>query len=91
MYFLRDKQGHELDAVIESGQGQLTGIEIKSGATIASDFFNGLDYWRTRLSPATLDPWMIYGGDEEQIRQRGHVIPWSELQALLSKLTTLVC
>jgi len=25
------------------------GIDIKPGATLVSDFFNGLDYWRERL------------------------------------------
>ena len=88
VYFLRDKQGHELDAVIELGSGHLLGVEIKSGATIASDFFNGLDYWRTKLSPATLDPWMIYGGDQEQNRQRGHVVPWNDMEALLNEVIT---
>ena len=55
--FLRDKQGHELDAVIELGTEHLLGIEIKSGATIASDFFNGLEYWRCLLytSPSPRD------------------------------------
>ena len=88
VYFLRDKQGHELDAVIELGSGHLLGIEVKSGATIASDFFNGLDYWRTRISSATLDPWMIYGGDQEQNRQRGHVVPWNDMEALLNEVIT---
>lgn len=86
VYFLRDKQGHELDAVIKMGSGSLMGIEIKSGATIASDFFNGLDYWSERLSSVKLDPWMIYGGDSRQRRERGHVVPWNDLNALLNKV-----
>lgn len=86
VYFLRDKQGHELDAVIELGAKHLLGLEIKSGATIASDFFNGLDYWRTRLGSTTLEPWMIYGGDSHQRRQRAHVVPWNDLTELLSEV-----
>jgi len=89
VYFLRDKQGHELDAVIEMGSQSLMGIEIKSGATIASDFFNGLDYWRERLSSIKLDPWMVYGGDSRQHRERGHVVPWNDMDALLNELVSI--
>lgn len=46
------------------------------------------DYWRTKWSPATLDPWMIYGGDKEQIRQREHVVPWGDMEVLPSELTS---
>lgn len=88
VYFLRDKQGHELDALIEKGSGSLMGIEIKSGATVASDFFNGLDYWREQLSSVTLDPWLIYGGDSRQRRERGHVVPWNEMDALLTEMVS---
>ena len=86
VYFLRDKQGHELDALIESGSGGLMGIEIKSGATIANEFFNGLDYWRERLGSDTIDPWLIYGGDNRQRRERGHVVPWNDMDALLDEI-----
>ncbi len=59
--FLRDKQRHErheLDAVIKLGPSRLMEVEIRSGATIASNFFKGLDYWHERLSLVTLEPWM---------------------------------
>jgi hypothetical protein len=31
-------------------------VEIKSGETIASDFFANLDYWRAKLSCQTITP-----------------------------------
>ena len=88
VFYLRDKQGHELDALIEMGSGSLMGIEIKSGATLASDYFNGLDYWRERLGSVTLDPWLIYGGETRQRRERGHVVPWNNMQALLREMVS---
>ena len=84
--FLRDRQGHELDAVIETAPESLMGVEIKSGATVASDHFSGLDYWREQLQPKALQPWLVYGGETEQNRQRGHVLPWSNLQPLLEQM-----
>jgi len=86
VHFLRDKQGHELDAVVEKGAGKLMGVEIKSGATIASDFFRNLDYWGEHLTSVALERWMIYGGDSHQRRERGHVVPWNDLPALLAEL-----
>jgi len=86
VYFLRDRQGHELDAVVEVAPGEILGIEMKSGATVASDFFKGLDYWREQLLPCKVQPWLVYGGESAQRRERGHVLPWSKLQPLLDKL-----
>jgi predicted AAA+ superfamily ATPase len=87
LHFLRDKAGHEIDVIVETAPGVLQGVEVKSGATVASDFFAGLDYWQSRLERHTLQPWLIYGGDTPQPRQRATVLPWSGLQALLKTVT----
>ena len=88
VHFLRDKQGHEIDAVIEPRPGVLLGVEVKSGATVASDFFGGLDYWRKHLTSTTLQPWLVYGGDTRQNRERGQVLPWNDLEPLLADVVT---
>lgn len=88
VHFLRDKQGHEIDAVVETARGPLVGVEIKSGATIASDFFENLDYWRERLVDQALEPWLVYGGTTEQRRERGRVVAWRKLDALLEAVTS---
>ena len=86
LYFLRDKEGHEIDLLVETAPRVLHGVEIKSGATVAADFFAGLDYWRDRLDRHTLHPWLIYGGETAQSRQRASVLPWSGLGPLLNAL-----
>lgn len=83
LHFLRDKAGHEVDAVVETGPGHLEGVEIKSGQTVASDFFSGLDYWRSRLKGHTLESWLIHGGEAAQARSQGTVLPWSGLAPLI--------
>ena len=85
VYFWRDKEGREVDAVVESA-GVLHAIEIKSGQTVASDFFDNLDYWRRHGNGQPIKPWLVYGGDSAQRRERGTVVPWAQIQTLLAAL-----
>lgn len=86
LHFLRDKEGHEIDALIETGPHSFQAVEVKSGETIASDFFNGLDYWRAKLSHQELTPWLIHGGTTRQDREKASVLPWNDFSPLLNTL-----
>ncbi len=75
-FFWRDSAGHEIDIIIDAGL-TLTPVEVKSGATVARDFFKGIDYWQNlagvgEQSPAAL----IYGGDNSMIRNGVHIYAW---------------
>lgn len=83
LHFLRDKEGHEIDALIETAPDTFQAIEIKSGETIAADFFSGLDYWRTRLARQSLTPWLVHGGTAHQDREKATVLPWCDLSPLV--------
>lgn len=83
--FLRDREGHEVDAIVERA-GRIHAIEIKSGQTIASDFFDNLDFWRAQLPDTAITPWLVYGGDKPQSRERGTVVPWSQIGSLTQNL-----
>lgn len=90
--FLRDKQGHEVDALIEIAPLNWQALEIKSGETIASDWFDSLNYWagqfatddNTRFARS-----LIYGGTNAQTRQQTQVFPWCDLALCLKPLTSL--
>jgi predicted AAA+ superfamily ATPase len=90
LYFMRDQQGHEVDAVVETAPQQLHLIEIKSGETIASDWFAGLKYWGVALTvmagKVSNKPWVIYGGTTAQSRSAAEILPWADLSALLSQI-----
>jgi len=84
LYFWKDRNGREVDVVIDSGE-KLTAAEMKSGRTIASDFFRGLDVW-TRVSGHASDtPWLVYGGSERQSRAYAEVLPWSSIRELAER------
>lgn len=88
LYFLRDKEGHEVDLVVETAPKVIQAVEIKSGATVAGDFFAGLEYWGGKLAGQTLSPWLVYGGDSPQKRSKGAVVPWTGIQPLLAALSS---
>jgi hypothetical protein len=85
LFFWRDRTGHEVDLLIEQGAA-LTPVEIKSGRTVASDFFKGIDDWRRISGQAETAAWLVYGGEREQSRARVHVLPWRRIGELAARL-----
>jgi uncharacterized protein len=77
LYFWRDSTGHEVDLIVEFGDKPVA-IEIKSGATVASDFYDGLKYWRQLAGPKAPAA-LIYAGDKQFTRQGIHTYSWSVL------------
>jgi uncharacterized protein len=76
--FWRDSTGHEIDILIDQGEA-LTALEVKSGQTIASDFFSGLRYWRGLVGDARAPTALVYGGDRSFRREGTTVYRWSDL------------
>ena len=77
LFYWRDKTGREIDVIIENGT-ELIPVEIKSGATISSDYFKNLNYWR-KLS-GSKKAFVIYNGEQNQKRSDGTaVLPWREI------------
>jgi len=58
--FWRDSTGNEVDLVVTAGSTSAA-IEIKSGATVASDYYKGLKYWN-KVSGSEGGT-VVYGGD----------------------------
>ena len=76
LYFWRDHRGHEVDLLVETPDGPHA-VEIKSGETVAGDFFKGLAHWRSlsgRSTPATV----VYGGRESYVRGGVDVRAWRD-------------
>lgn len=48
LYYLRDKEGHEIDLVIEQEQ-KLYPVEIKLAGHITDDGMRGIHYWRKKI------------------------------------------
>jgi predicted AAA+ superfamily ATPase len=83
-YYWRNKLGNEVDCLLER-EGCITAVEIKSGRTVAADWFDGLKYWQKISGQSAANSFLVYGGSERQQRNAGQAISWMELADLLKK------
>lgn len=82
--FFRNVKGLECDLFYETGHG-IGAIEAKSGATIASDYFDSLNRVAKRL-PEVTRKLVIYGGLDRQTRANGEVVPLGDLGGALKDI-----
>lgn len=82
LFFWRDHKGLEVDVVLEK-EGKLIPIEIKSGQTIASDWFDALKTFCALAQTEALEPHLIFGGDGPTHTRNGvQIIPWNHLNKI---------
>lgn len=77
--FWRDRGGHEVDLIIEKAD-RLIPVEIKSGQTLTTDSFKGLNWWK-KLADED-NSFLVYGGDSSYERAGTSVISWRNQTAL---------
>lgn len=81
--FFRDSRGLECDILFETASG--TGaIEIKSGATVTTDFFTALNAVAKVVPDITMNA-VVYGGAIRQSRSAGEVVPFDDLHGFLER------
>lgn len=64
LYFYRDRDGVEVDFVIESAAGSIVGVEVKAKATVRSEDLRGLQRLAGRLGPRFFHGVVLYNGTE---------------------------
>jgi predicted AAA+ superfamily ATPase len=78
LFFWRDSKGLEVDLVLEEGT-ELSPVEIKSGQTVAPDFFAGLQKWSALAGRTDRPATLVYGGEREMSRDNVTILPWKKL------------
>jgi predicted AAA+ superfamily ATPase len=86
IYFWRDVQGHEIDAIIEKSFNVVVPVEIKPRKTIINDFFKGLLDWSSIIEQQDIPSYVIYAGDENMKYKKGHIFPWFAINDLLAEI-----
>ena len=82
--FFRDSKGLECDLLYPAGSG-FAAFEVKSGATIGSDYFRSL-HRMAQVVPDITSKTVVYGGETRQSRSDSEVIPLSDLGDVLDML-----
>jgi uncharacterized protein len=78
LHFWRDHAGHEIDLVVETEDGRLDAIELKSGATYAGDWARALHQWRGFASDGVGNLRVVYGGEASYPREGVDVLSWRD-------------
>ena len=84
-HFLRDRKGFEVDLLLDTVD-RLIATEVKSGQTVAGDFFSNLERLTKRsahlFDNRSIEARVVYGGTQRQQRRHVDVVPWSEIKDL---------
>lgn len=85
LHHFRVNRGVEVDLIVDEGP-VLKPIEVKSGATIHSDFFRGVERFRELFSEDAREVQgsVVYGGDDSRSRSSVAVVPWNAVSAIVS-------
>lgn len=88
LYFWRDQNKRlEVDCIIDHGVF-VTPLEIKSGQTINSSFFDGIKAWAELASTDPSTGIVVYGGQDLAYQTKyGHVVGWSKIGTLAAQIT----
>ncbi|MDX2285911.1 MAG: ATP-binding protein [Bacteroidia bacterium] len=85
LYFWRDRTGHEIDLLIDTGR-RLHPVEIKSGQSIQPHFFSNLAFFSELSGGDPSLAALVYAGEERQQRSSGAVCGWRAYPDFLSSL-----
>jgi predicted AAA+ superfamily ATPase len=84
-YFVRDRKGFEVDLLLDIG-ARFIATEIRSGQTVAGDFFAHLEQLKGKLprphAEREIEARVVYGGSNQQRRLEIDVIPWNQVKDL---------
>lgn len=89
LYFWRDLNGRfEVDCLVDLGNF-LVPIELKSGQTAITHFFDGLRAWQEIAQERGLKGYVVYAGQNAQPRAIGNLIGWQAAGQLIKKIEAL--
>lgn len=80
-YYWQDNHGKEIDCLLVNGEG-VTAVEIKSGKTISTSYFENLKYWRSLAALPESQEYVVYGGDQSMQTGAGTLISWKNLDRI---------
>jgi predicted AAA+ superfamily ATPase len=80
-YFWQDNHGKEIDCLLVDGEN-VTPVEIKSGKTLSTSYFDNLKYWRPLASLPEDQGYVVYGGEQSMQTGAGTFVGWRHLERI---------
>ena len=80
-YYWQDNHGKEIDCLLVNGE-KVAAVEIKSGKTISTSYFENLNYWRSLTALPENQEYVVYGGDQSMQTSAGTLISWKDLDRI---------
>ena len=80
-YYWQDNHGKEIDCLLVNGE-KVTAVEIKSGKTISTSYFENLNYWRSLAALPKNQEYVVYGGEQSMQTSAGTLISWKNLDRI---------
>lgn len=81
LYYWQDNHGKEIDCIFENGE-KISAVEIKSGKTISTSYFDNLKYWKSLSDVPDNQGIVVYGGDQTMQTSNGALISWRNLDCI---------
>lgn len=81
LFYWMNKERKEIDLIIDQGTS-LTPVELKSGKTRNTSFFDNLKYWQKLSGTLPENSYVVYGGDENLKTSQGNLVSWKSLNAI---------
>jgi predicted AAA+ superfamily ATPase len=84
LYHYRDRDGNEVDGIIENAAGEFVGIEVKSAESVNGGDFKGLRHFAQKVAGRFIGGYVLYTGTQAlPFGERMWALPistlWSEL------------
>lgn len=80
-YFWQDNHSKEIDCLLVNGE-QVTPVEIKSGKTISTSYFDNFKYWQALAALPEDQGIVVYGGEQSLQTSAGALISWRHLDRI---------
>jgi predicted AAA+ superfamily ATPase len=80
-YFWQDNHSKEIDCLLVNGE-KITPVEIKSGKTISTSYFDNFKYWRALAALPEDQGIVVYGGEQSLQTSAGVLISWRHLERI---------
>jgi predicted AAA+ superfamily ATPase len=80
-YFWQDNHGKEIDCLLVNGE-KVTPVEIKSGKTMSTSYFDNLKYWRPLAALPEDQGYVVFGGEQSMQTSTGAFISWRHLDRI---------